>query len=203
MLQEILSYSVLILIPLITLIIVVFPYWWVYKRQHPVLKRHLWSAFIAGFGGVIGWWWLIDIWNNERISIYLWGTDTDGILLAFLLYSLFLPLTPFLFSAVRSSRFSKIVIRLLISIAISLYVIFMWPMYRIIDVPNGVAFALFFLSFCLPLTPFVYYEFRHPEFTRKGIIIRMFLSCLIVALVISIWVVLAIIGYRGLFYRLN
>jgi len=203
MLREILSYSVLIFVPVVTLLIATLPYWWVNKRQHPVLWRHLWSAFIAGFGGVIGWWWVIDELINDKIAMFLFDTVDTGILFAFFFYSLFLPLTPFIFSAVRSSRFSKIVIRLIFSTAISLYVIYMWPMYRIIDVPNGVAFTLFFFSFCLPLTPFVYYEFRHQEFTRKGIMVRMLLSCLIVAVVISIWVVLAIIGYNGLFNRLN
>lgn len=142
--RTLLSYFVLIFVPVVSLAIAILPYWWVKKHYKLVQWKHLWIALSAGIVVNVGWWWVIFSITNERISIYLLGTESDGVLLSF-----------------------------------------------------------FLISFFIIITPFIFTKLHYGSFTAKRTIMSILIAVLTAGFVLGIWLALAIVGYRGIFYQLN
>lgn len=174
MFRDLVSYSVLILVPAVSLVIAVVPFIVVKKRlkskqvsklesgqvtltegevgpyprpsaSNPRVSALSWGAFFVGLIGNVVWWWLISVTlNTSKTSIYLKGAETDGIMLGFFLYSFF-----------------------------------------------------------VVITPFIFYKIKHGHFTGKAIVYNLIVSLLTAGVVLGVWIVLAVIAYRGLFEQLN
>ncbi len=155
MFRDLVSYLVLILVPVISLTIAIAPFVWVKRKithshlhtftpsnvptvppshthpwiSTPRLTARLWLAFVIGLVGNVVWWWLVgDVINSERISMYLWGTNDDGIMFSFFLYSFFVVITPFIFYKLKHGHFSRkaIVYNIIVSLIVAGLVLGVW-----------------------------------------------------------------------------
>jgi len=103
-LRSLLSYAVLVLVPAISLVIAILPYWWVKKHCQPVQWQHLWLALLIGLVGNVGWWWAM-VHIPYKVSRILGGVEIESMLLSIVVVTIFYFFLPFVFAKLKGVSF--------------------------------------------------------------------------------------------------
>ena len=67
----------------------------------------------------------------------------------------------------------------------------------------GTVFGFTLYSIFIITTPFIFYKMKHGHFSGKAVVYNLIVSLLTAGIVLGIWIVLAVIAYRGLFEQLT